>query len=143
MPTEPDQLIRTVFAEVIDAGRYELLPELMTDDFANHSPMGDTVGHEGFIAFIETFRAALPGFRHEVIDVVPIGDDQYVWVVRTIATFTGEMMGVQGSGQAIDVYASNGGRLRDGKVAEHWGPGPETMGAILQTMGVTPASVSA
>lgn len=137
MGREPAELIRTVFAGVIDGGRYELLPELFTEDFVDHSVMGDNVGYDGFVAFLGMFRTALPGFRHEVIDVMPIGDERYVWVVHVLATFDGEMMGVTGSGQPIDVHASNACRLRDGRVAEHWGPGPETMGAILSQMGIS------
>jgi predicted ester cyclase len=136
MGREPTDLIRTVFAEVIDGGRYELLPELFTDDFVDHGAMGDNVRHAAFSGYVEMFRAALPDFRHEVIDVMQIADDLFVWAVHVIATFDGEMMGVQGKGQSIDLHSSNACRLRDGKVAEHWGPGQEMMGALLGQMGI-------
>jgi predicted ester cyclase len=131
-----NELVRRIFGEVIDGGDYSLIPLLFTDDFVDHGPMGETRGYDAFIETLEAFRAALPGFRHEVEDVTLVGDDTVAFHVRAIATFTGEMMGVQGQGQEIDLWFVNAARFRDGKGIEHWGPGPEGSARLLAAMGL-------
>jgi predicted ester cyclase len=131
-----NELVRRVFGEVIDGGDYSLIPLLFTDDFQDHGPMGDTRGHDAFIGTLEVFQAALPGFRHEIEDVVMVGEDTAVWHVRTIATFSGEMMGVHGQGQPIDLWFTNAARFRDGRVLEHWGPGAEGGARLMAAMGL-------
>jgi predicted ester cyclase len=133
---QAEQLVRRIFSEVIDGGDYSLVPLLFDEDFQDHGPMGDTRGYDAFIGTLEAFRAALPGYRHEIEDVRLIGDDVAVWQVRTIASFTGEMMGVRGQGQEIDLWFVNAGRLRDGRALEHWGPGPEGGARLLGAMGL-------
>jgi len=105
----------------------------------DHTPLGDAVGREAFTGFLEGFRAALPDFRHEVADVMLVGDDVAVWRVRVLATFTGTFMGVQGQGQPLDLYLANAGRVRDGRLAEHWSLGPDTLGELLGQLGIQPA----
>jgi predicted SnoaL-like aldol condensation-catalyzing enzyme len=123
-----NELVRRVFAEVIDGGDYSLIPLLFTDDFQDHGPMGDTRGHDAFIATLEGFRAALPGFRHEIEDVILVGEETAVFHVRVLAGF--------------DLWFANAVRFRDGKVVEHWGPGPEASGRLLAAMGLEQPAVS-
>ena len=134
--TQTNELVRRVFRDVIDGGDYELIPELFDQDFQDHGPMGDSRGWDAFIEMLEGFRAALPDFRHEIEDVTMIDDSTAVWQVRTIATFTGEMMGVWGKGQSLDLWFTNAARFRDGKVLEHWGPGPEASLRLMAAMGL-------
>jgi predicted ester cyclase len=134
--TQANELVRRTFSEVIDGGDYSLIPLLFDEDFQDHGPMGDTSGYDAFIGMLEAFRAALPGFRHEIEDVTLLADDTAAFQVHTIATFSGEMMGVRGQGQAIDLWFRNAARFRDGKVLEHWGPGPDGGARLLAAMGL-------
>jgi predicted ester cyclase len=133
---QADALVRRTFSEVIDGGDYSLVPLLFDEDFQDHGPMGDTRGHDAFIETLDGFRAALPDFRHEIEDVTMVADDTVAFHVRTIATFSGEMMGVWGQGQQIDLWFINGARFRDGKVLEHWGPGPQGGARLMAAMGL-------
>jgi predicted ester cyclase len=133
---QASELIARAFGEVIDGGDYSKLPELFDEDYVDHSAMGDAHGHEGFIGMLEGFRAALPGFRHEISDVTVVGDSTVVWQVRVLASFDGEMMGVRGKGQPVDLWLTNAARLRGGKLLEHWGPGPEATGRLMAQMGL-------
>jgi predicted ester cyclase len=130
------ELVRRTFSEVIDGGDYSLVPLLFDKDFQDHGPMGDTRGHDAFIETLEGFRAALPDFRHEIEDVTLLAEDTVAFHVRAIATFSGEMMGVRGRGQEIDLWFVNGARFRDGKLLEHWGPGPEGGARMMAAMGL-------
>jgi predicted ester cyclase len=104
--------------------------------------MGDSRGYEEFIGMLWAHRAALPDFRHEIEDVTMLDDETAVWHVRTIATFSGEMMGVRGQGQSIDLWFSNAARFRDGRIIEHWGPGPEASARLMGALGLEPAAAA-
>src|ERR1700759_1117236 len=102
-----DQQLKTnlaeIFSNVIDGGDYSAIDHYFTPDYVDHSAVGDQSGTEAFQGMLEGFRAAMPGFRHSLSDVTPIGDDLAVWQVHLTATFTGELMGVHGQGQPVDV----------------------------------------
>jgi predicted ester cyclase len=132
-------LIGGIFRDVIDGGQYERFDAYFTPDYVDHTPFGDAAGLEAFTGFLEGFRTALPDFRHEVADVAAIGADRVVWRIRVTGTFTGSFMGVQGQGQPFDLYVANAARLRDGKVAEHWSRGPDSVAELGAQLGVEPA----
>jgi predicted ester cyclase len=128
--------IRRIFA-MIDSGDYAPLPELMDETFVDHTPMGDIHGHDGFISYLEGFRAAFGQMHHEVSDIKWLDDETAVWLIRFRGRFLGEFMGQRGAGQEVDAHIANAGRIRNGRVTEHWGPMEDGMGAILSQMGVT------
>jgi predicted ester cyclase len=133
------ELIDGIFREVIDGGDADRIDAYFTPDFVDHTPFGDAVGREAFVGFIDSFRAALPDFHHHVADVQSIGADRVVWRIRVTGTFTGTFMGVEGDGRPFDLYVANAARLRDGRVAEHWSLGPETVVELCAQLGVQPA----
>jgi len=130
------QLVCGLMNEVVDGARYERFDRYFDPDFVDHTPLGDAVGKDAWVAFLDGFRAALPDFRHEVGDVNVITDDLITWRVRVRATFTGTFMGQPGSGQTIDVHVVNAARVRGGRVVEHWSLGPESLAEMLSQMQV-------
>lgn len=130
------ELVRRVFGEVIDGGDYSKLPELFDEEMVEHTGMGDFYGHDGLIAMLEGFRAALPDYRHELSDIRLLDDSTLVWQTRALASFTGEMLGVSGAGQPVDLWVTNAARLRDGRIVEHWGPGSDTTARLMEQMGL-------
>jgi predicted ester cyclase len=132
-------LIGGIFRDVIDGDEVSWFDGYFAPDFVDHTPFGDAVGRDAFLGFIDGFRAALPDFRHEVADVQSIGADRVVWRIRVIGTFTGTFMGVQGQGQPVDLYVANAARLRDGRIAEHWSLGPDSVAELCAQLGVEPA----
>jgi predicted ester cyclase len=133
---QAQELIGRVFAEVIDGGEYERIGELFDSEFVDHGPMGDTHGHDGFIGMLEGFRAAMPGYRHEVSDLSLLDDTTIVWQIHLTAAFTGEMMGVSGEGQPVDLWVANAAKVRDGRIIEHWGLGSEGAARMMGQMGI-------
>jgi len=129
-------LIARVFGEVIDGGDYSRIGELFDPDFVDHGPMGDTHGHDGFTGMLDAFRIAMPGYRHETSDINLLDDSTLVWQVHLTAAFTGEMMGASGDGQPIDLWVANAARVRDGRIVEHWGLGPEGAARMMGQMGI-------
>jgi predicted ester cyclase len=134
-----EQSLEHIFANVIDGRDYSAIDRYFLPDYVDHSAMGDLSGTEAFSGMLEGFRAALPGFRHEISDVVRIADDRVVWQVHLTATFTGDFMGTVGTGQKVDVWVANSGRVaEDGRFAEHWGLGSDALARMLDQMGVHP-----
>jgi predicted ester cyclase len=126
-----------MFSTVIDGGDYANMSSYYTSDYLDHSAAGDLFGKEAFAGMLDGFRAAMPGFRHEVTDLTFIGEDIVLWQVHLTATFTGEFMGVQGTGQPIEVWVANAARFAtDGRMREHWGLGPDGLGQMLARMGI-------
>ncbi|HEY7625752.1 MAG TPA: ester cyclase, partial [Ilumatobacteraceae bacterium] len=105
--------------------------------------VGDLHGTDAFSGMLEGFRAAMPGFRHDVSDLTFIGDDLAVWQVHLIATFGGEFMGVRGQGQTIDLWVANAARFAaDGRVCEHWGLAQQGLATMLAQMGVDASAMA-
>jgi predicted ester cyclase len=129
-------LIGRVFEEAIDGADYSLLGELFHDDYVDHTTMGDNHGTDAFTGMLEGFRAAMPDFHHDVQDVTVLTDEIAVWQIHITGTFTGEFMGTAGRGQAIDLWVANAARIRDGKVAEHWALGPDSLAELMRQMEV-------
>jgi predicted ester cyclase len=134
--TQAQALLGRVFSEVIDGGDYTRIDEVFAPDFIDHSPMGDTQGHEAFTGMLDAFRAAMPGYRHEISDIAVLDDETLVWHVHVLASFTGEMMGANGQGQSVDLWVANAARVRDGRIVEHWGLGQQGLGRMLEQMGL-------
>jgi predicted ester cyclase len=135
------QLVERVFAEVIDGNDYSRLEELFIPDFVDHGAFGETRGYDAFTAMLDGFRAALPDYRHEVSDIQMLDVSTLLFQVRVIATFTGEMMGVRGEGQPIDLWVANAARIRHGRIAEHWGLGPAGLALMMGQMGLEQPAV--
>jgi predicted ester cyclase len=122
--------IRRMFDEIINQRRFDLIDELVAPDFVEHGFAGDLVGREGFRELLRTWTAAIPDMRCEVLNVA-IQGDQAGWLVRMTGTNTGELMGMPPTGKAVDVLATNFGRMRDGQALEHW-TGNDTLQLLAQ-----------
>jgi predicted ester cyclase len=135
--------IHEIFSKVIDGGDYHETDRYFTPDYIDHSAMGDLHGAEAFSGMLEGFRAAMPGFRHEISDLTFIDNDTALWQVHLTATFAGEFMGVQGGGQRIDLWVANAAKFAaDGRVREHWGLARDGLGLLLTQMGLDAAAMA-
>jgi predicted ester cyclase len=133
---QAQDLIKRVFAVVIDGNDYARFGELFEPEFVDHGPFGETRGHDAFAGMLDGFRAALPDYRHEVSDVTVLDESTLMWQVHLVAIFTGEMAGVAGRGQPIDLWVANAARVHDGRIIEHWGLGAEGMAEMMRQMGL-------
>ena len=133
--------IGEIFSTIIDGGDYGEIDRYLTSDYIDHSAVGDLHGREAFAGMLEGFRAAMPGFRHDVSDLTLIGDEMAVWQVHLVASFTGEFMGTRGAGQPVEVWVANAARFaEDGRIREHWGLGQDGLNQMLAQMGIEAAS---
>lgn len=120
MSEDPKGLVRRLYAAV-NEGDFETMRDLMTDDVVEHEEMpGFEQNKDGVIQFFGMMRQAFPDLSMNVDDTLAEADKVAVRVTMT-GTHRGEFMGMPATGNRVSVALIDFFRIRDGKVAEHWG----------------------
>lgn len=106
---------RRFLEEVLGGGRFEVLDELVTPDYADRSlPSGLTP-----VQAIAAFRAGFPDASVYVDNQVEEGDRVVSrWTLR--ATHTGDFFGVAPSGRPVTMTGFSEYRFERGRMAEAW-----------------------
>jgi steroid delta-isomerase-like uncharacterized protein len=123
MSAEENQaLVRRWYEEVWNAGRADLIDELVAEDFVLHhtSLPGRPVPREAYKQLLPLFRTAFPDFRITVEDMLAHGDRVAVRLRQT-GTHRGEFRGIPPSGKRVDTTALAILRFAGGRIAEAWG----------------------
>lgn len=131
-----DKLIRRVNDEVISQGNYDIIDDLVADDFVEHQAMpGMPSGKDALRVFTETFRNAFPDLKAETLATCVQGDE--VWAhTRITGTHQGEFNGIPPTGKSFSIEAFDRVKTKDGKAIEHWGASDD-LGMMTQ-LGVIP-----
>lgn len=125
------------FVDAFDSGEVDRIDEILTDDFVEHDPFpGLPPTRAGVLETAKVFKAAFPDIRSEIIETVAT-DDKVTVVLETTGTHQGEFLGVDPTGKKFKVREIHVGRVRDGKLAEHWGV--VDAAAMMQQLGLAPA----
>jgi predicted ester cyclase len=129
-------LVRRFVDEVQSGGNIDLIDEICSPEFVNHSaPPGVPPNCEGIKILTSMFRGAFPDSYFTVEDMIAEGDK-----VATRKTFhgthRGEFMGISPTGQRVSIELIDIVRIADGKVVEHWSMG-DNLG-MMQQLGVVP-----
>jgi steroid delta-isomerase-like uncharacterized protein len=130
-----EAVIRRHYAEVVNAGRLELVADFVSPDYVGSQ--GDT-GVDGFRRVIEALRTGLPDIRVTIEDVVAQGD-RVVARTSVVGTNTGPMRGVAPSGRRVTNTGIAIFQLRDGKIVRIWME-TDRLG-FLQQIGAVPENV--
>jgi steroid delta-isomerase-like uncharacterized protein len=114
-------VIRRYFDEVWNQGRLEVLDQLLTADYVNHSPgmPNPPPGPAGLVPIVAHMRAALPDLRYQILDEIYDGRAAAVRV-RLTATHQGELFGIPATGRSIDIEQMQIEHFRDGRICAHW-----------------------
>ena len=137
VPAEDNRaLVRRFVDEVQSAGNVDLIDEICSPGFVNHSaPPGVPADREGVKIIAAMFRRAFPDSHFTVEDMVAEGDK-----VATRKTFRGthegEFMGIPPSGRTVNVGLIDIVRISGGRVVEHWSMG-DSLG-LMQQLGAIP-----
>ena len=129
-------LVRRFVDEVQSGGNIDLIDEVCSPGFVNHSaPPGIPADREGIKILTAMFRGAFPDSHFTIEDMVAEGDK--VVTRKTFhGTHEGEFMGMPPSGRAVSMGLIDIVRISDGRVVEHWSVG-DSLG-MMQQLGVIP-----
>lgn len=99
----------------------ETLHRNLTDDFVDHAAMpGDPPGFEGVQMRFAAWASAFEDPMEDNIAIVGEGDLLGV-MYNLHATHNGEFMGIPPTRREVVIPGMEVVRVRDGKIAEHWG----------------------
>jgi predicted ester cyclase len=114
------EVVQRLVDEVVNAGSYPVVRELLAPDFAIHKAgMSFPPGPEAFKMAVREWRDAFPDYRVTVIQLVAEGE--YVTCLYTAeGTHTGSLRGMPPTGKAFTVTAAEVHRFAGGLVVESW-----------------------
>jgi predicted ester cyclase len=129
-------LVRRFVDEVQSGGNTDLIDEICSPEFVNHSaPPGLPADREGIKILTTMFKGAFPDSYFTVEDMIAEGDK--VVTRKTFhGTHEGEFMSIPPSGRIVNVSLIDVVRISDGKVVEHWSVGDDL--GMMQQLGVIP-----
>ena len=129
-------LVRRFVDEVQSGGNTDLIDEICSAEFVNHSASpGLPADREGIKILTTMFKGAFPDSYFTVEDMIAEGDK--VVTRKTFhGTHEGEFMGIPPSGRTVNVSLIDVVRISDGQVVEHWSVG-DNLG-MMQQLGVIP-----
>jgi steroid delta-isomerase-like uncharacterized protein len=119
-PGANERTIRRYFGELFNQGRLELVPELLAEDYVNHSPgwPGLPAGREGVAEVVRVMRAAFPDLHYEIEDLV-VGEAAVAARTLVSGTHRGEFFGLAPTGRAFRISQITVEHLRDGRIVAH------------------------
>jgi predicted ester cyclase len=123
MSTEQNKSIaRRIPVEVFSQGRLEVVDEILTPDFKEHSqlPPGLPGGREGVKALASQLRKGFPDLTYRVDLQIAEGD--FVAAYLTVSgTHKGEVFGMPATGKHAEWPETHIVKMVNGKITEHWG----------------------
>jgi predicted ester cyclase len=135
----PTEVVRRLYAEVINHDRLDEFDEFIAADYVNHGPFPWGVhDRDDLRRFYVVRELGFPDIKTSIDDIVASGD-MVAYRMTVSGTDTGEFLGIAPTGRVVRVTAFGWVRVRDGKIAEHWGLIDEL--GILDQIGVEPESI--
>jgi steroid delta-isomerase-like uncharacterized protein len=115
-------IMRRVFEEGFNQGRLEIVDELFSTRFVDHSTPEQVAGAEGVKEYFAKVREGFPDMRVRVEDMVAEGEKV---VVRTTwrGTHMGIYDGVPASGRRVARTMMQIFRIVNGQIEEEWNEG--------------------
>ncbi len=115
------QIIIRYFEEVWNQGKLEVLDDLLSPDYINHSPgmPNPEPGPNGLKPIVSAIRSAFPDLKYIVKNMVVAQDQVAIHVLMT-GTHTGDFFGIAPTGNKIAVSQMQIERINNGKMVEHW-----------------------
>ena len=116
MGTEQNKaIIRRLFDEALNRGKSELLEELFSADFVDHSTPEQRPGPAGVRDFFVETRSSIPDIQVTIADMIAEGNRV---VVRTLWRGHNNATGKPINGSLIQIF-----HLENGRIVEEWNEG--------------------
>jgi steroid delta-isomerase-like uncharacterized protein len=111
--------IQRIIDEGWNRGNLEVLDELISPDFVNHTASEPRGSREAFKQRIQAIRIAFPDWKMSVEDMFAQGD-KVVTRWRARGTHLGPLGDIPVTGKVVEVTGITVDRLVDGKRVESW-----------------------
>lgn len=113
------EVVRREIEEVWNGDNLDAIDELIADDFVYRNPMvRETVrGPERYRWLVESFREAVPDFEMAIEEIIEDGDT-VAMRFRTTGTQKQDLLGVEPTGNEIDVTGMIFDHVEDGQITE-------------------------
>lgn len=132
-------LVQRVVSEVWNDGNFDVIDELVTNDFVIHSrrPEEELKGPKQVREFYTNLRKAFPDLKFTIHDQVAEGD-KVVTHFSATATHKGDFKGIPATGNKINFTGVDIDRISNGKFVECWTNIDEL--GLMQQLGIIPGS---
>ncbi|MFC6962741.1 ester cyclase [Halocatena marina] len=119
--SENTEIVRKFVEQAFNNGDLGAADEYIAADFVRHDPAAEDIrGRDEYKEFIEMNRDAFPDY-HENIESIIAQDDTVMYRWKLHGTQKGEIMGVEPTGNEVEVTGMIEMRLEDGEITELWG----------------------
>jgi steroid delta-isomerase-like uncharacterized protein len=131
-------VVRRNTEEVQSKGNFDVFEEVFADDFVDHTPQPNMIPDKaGVRSLYRSLRAAFPDFRAEIH--WQAADGELVTTFKTYqGTHEGAFLGVAPTGRKIHFETVDVMRVRNGRIAEHWGVA--NLFSLMQQLGAWPTA---
>jgi len=138
---ENKALVRRLVEEAQAGGKLDVIDELISPDFVDHSAWpGIPATREGVRQIFGMFQAALADLQ--VIMHDQIAEADRVVTRKTLqGTHQGDLLGVPPTGNVIRIEVIDILRVQDGQITDHWNLVDQH--GLLQQLGLVPTAVEA
>src|SRR5687768_7421309 len=121
MSTEDNKALVRRWFEELDKRNFAIIDELIPEDYIDHNPPLPELppGREGVRQASLRLFAAFPDAVHILDDQMAEGD-KVMTRLTTRATFQGEILGLQPTGNVVEVSGVAVHRVANGRLVEHW-----------------------
>jgi steroid delta-isomerase-like uncharacterized protein len=128
-------LIRKAVEEIWNKGNFDMLEEMVSDDFVIHFPREELRGIENIKEFYTELRKAFPDIRFTIVEQVA-DEDKVVTHWSAAGTHKGEFKGIPATGNKVTFTAMDIDKISNGKFVECWTHMDEL--GLMQQLGVIP-----
>ena len=116
------EVVRRYFEDVWNRGRLEVLDELLSRSYINHTPSlpDPPPGPAGLTPIVAAVRRGFPDLHYAIEDVIATDDRAVARVVMT-GTHWGDLFGLAPTGRVVRVGQINIEEIGpDGLIHDHW-----------------------
>jgi steroid delta-isomerase-like uncharacterized protein len=115
-----EEIVRRYQDECMHHGRWELIDQFLAEDLVIHIPSGIEPGRGNALRWFMEFASY---FTSRGIDIkMALSNEDTVFQLQELHfEHTGDFMGIPPTGKRFSIAGLAAFKIRDGKIAEHWG----------------------
>jgi predicted SnoaL-like aldol condensation-catalyzing enzyme len=130
-PSDHKRVFRRLIEEAFNGGCLAVLDEVLTPDFADHSPCSPHGGCDALRERIVLLRLAMPDFHVCVDNIAAAGD--MTWAALTVRGTGHAVQGEPTADECLGFSRIDTCRFVDGRIAEYWSETAD----LMEQLGIT------